>query len=77
LTDLRRQEVAVERRLAEIQSTLERLIDVVGGKRRPARKAARRSAKAGSRRLSTAGREAISRAAKRRWAKYRRTQRQA
>ena len=71
LTTLRKEEAEIARRLEQIRDTIDRLGAVQAG--RPARRATVRR----TRRLSSAGREAISRAAKKRWAAYRRQKRRA
>jgi hypothetical protein len=65
--ELRREESSLQKQLSEVQGKIR---DLEGLKRSSGSAAARR--KTGARRLSSEGREAISRAAKKRWAKYRR-----
>jgi hypothetical protein len=67
--ELRKEETSLQRQLSEVQA---RIRDLQGLQRSGGNSVARR--KVGSRRLSAKGREAISRAAKKRWAKYRRQQ---
>jgi hypothetical protein len=64
ITTLKQERSQIEQRLTQLQSTIDRLtaLSKGGGK----------MAQSSSRQLSSAGREAISRAAKKRWAQYRR-----
>jgi hypothetical protein len=64
ISSLRQERSAIEQRLTQLQSTIDRLVALQKSKG-PAALAGRQ--------LSSAGREAISRAAKKRWAQYRRT----
>jgi hypothetical protein len=65
--ELRKEESSLQRQLSEVQA---RIRDLQGLQRSGGSSVA--GSKLGSRRLSAKGREAISRAAKKRWAKYRR-----
>lgn len=68
---LRKEEATLRKQLEQVQSKIEELNEMgrAGGTR------SARRAKASSRRLSPQGRAAISRAAKKRWAEYRRQKR--
>lgn len=66
--ELRKEETSLQRQLSEVQ---ERIKELEGLGRSSGAAPSRRKA-GGSRRLSAEGRAAISRAAKKRWAKYRR-----
>ena len=65
ISSLRQERSAIEQKLTQLQSTIDRLVALQkskGGAKGPV-----------GRQLSSAGRDAISRAAKKRWAEYRRT----
>jgi hypothetical protein len=68
--ELRKEEASLQRQLSEVQARIKDLQGMGSGSGRGAGV----SRKAGTRRLSAEGRAAISRAAKKRWAKYRRQQ---
>ena len=72
--ELRKEEHALQRKLSEVQARI-RDLETIGHSAAGIKTGAVRK-KAGSRRLSAEGRAAISKAAKRRWAKYRRAQKQ-
>jgi hypothetical protein len=61
ITSLRQERSAIEQKLTQLQSTIDRLVALQKKGSAPA-----------GRQLSSAGRDAISRAAKKRWAEYRR-----
>jgi hypothetical protein len=61
ISSLRQERSVIEQKLTQLQSTIDRLVALQKSK-----------APASGRQLSSAGREAISRAAKKRWAEYRR-----
>ena len=60
VTSLRQERSVIEQKLTQLQSTIDRLV------------ALQKSKPPAARQLSSAGRDAISRAAKKRWAQYRR-----
>ena len=62
ISSLRQERSVIEQKLIQLQSTIDRLVALQ--KNQPATT---------GRQLSSAGRDAISRAAKKRWAEYRRT----
>jgi hypothetical protein len=64
ITTLKQERSQIEQRLTQLQSTIDRLTALSQG-------GAKTTASSG-RQLSSAGRDAISRAAKKRWAQYRR-----
>ena len=63
ISGLRQERSVIEQKLTQLQSTIDRLVAVQKSK----------AAAASGRQLSSAGRDAISRAAKKRWAEYRRS----
>jgi len=67
---LRNEQAEIEQRLEEVRETIDRLTAI-------SKRGAGRVATQGRRNLSSEGREAISRAAKKRWAAYRRQKRRA
>jgi len=72
VASLEKVEAEILRQLSHVRDTIDRLEQLTA----PGRPRRRKGAK-NERRLSAKGREAISRAAKRRWAAYRKEQRQA
>jgi len=74
VASLKKEEAEIQKRLSQVRETLDRLdqITMLTGST-----STRRKPQKASRRLSSKGREAISRAAKKRWAAYRKEQRQA
>jgi prefoldin subunit 5 len=64
ITSLKQEQSEIEQRLTQLQSTIDRLNALSKG--------GDKTAQSSGRQLSSAGREAISRAAKKRWAQYRR-----